>query len=108
MSFGPTAQTSQAIGALGSNSQYAGANAPNLFSSGTNYFQTLLNGNRQNTGTMLQPNINQIQGAEQNTLQGTNTLTPRGGGRFGTDYSVPFAANTQIQNLFNGARAGAG
>lgn len=105
MSFGPTAQTSQALGNLDGTSDYAGANAPNLFGSGTGYEQNLLNGNRQDTTQMLAPDINRIQGAEQNTLQGINTLTPRGGGRAGADYSTPFAANTQIQNLFNPARS---
>jgi len=107
MSFGPTADTSKALGTLGTTSGYAGANAPNLFGSGTNYFQTLLNGNQNQTQALLQPDINRIKGAEQNTLQGISTLTPRGGGRDASLFSIPFAANTQIQNLFNPVRSNA-
>lgn len=107
MSFGPTAQTSQAMSNLGSTSGFASSTAPNLFSSGTGYFQNLLNGNANQTQQMLAPDINRIRQGEQQTLQSASTLTPRGAGRSGTLFAQPFAANEQIQNLFNPARAGA-
>jgi hypothetical protein len=72
-----------------------------------NYFNTLLNGNRANTTAMLQPDINRIQGAQQGTLQSASTLMPRGGGRSGTLFQLPFQGNSQIQSLFGGARSGA-
>jgi hypothetical protein len=72
-----------------------------------NYFNTLLNGNRANTTAMLQPDINRIQGAQQGTLQAASTLMPRGGGRSGTLFQLPFQGNSQIQSLFGGARSGA-
>jgi hypothetical protein len=72
-----------------------------------NYFNTLLNGNRANTTAMLQPDINRIQGAQQGTLQSASTLMPRGGGRSGTLFQLPFQGNQQIQSLFSGARSGA-
>jgi hypothetical protein len=72
-----------------------------------NYFNTLLGGNRANTTAMLQPDINRIQGANQGTLQGVSTLMPRGGGRSGTLFQLPFQQNQQIQSLYGGARSGA-
>src|SRR5581483_6466692 len=75
--------------------------------SGTNYFNTLLNGNSANTTALLQPNIDQIRAATQNSLQTANTLMPRGGGRAGTNYAASFAPQSQITNLFNTARSGA-
>jgi hypothetical protein len=75
---------------------------------GGNFFNTLLNGNRANTTAMLSPNIQQIQGAQQGALQGASTLMPRGGGRSGTLFQLPFQGNQQIQSLFSGARSGAG
>jgi hypothetical protein len=75
--------------------------------SGTNFLNTALNGNQANTTALLQPNINQIRQANQQTLQGINTLSPRGGGRSGTNYAATFAPNQQIQSLFGNARTAA-
>ena len=72
--------------------------------SGTNFLNTVLNGNQANTTALLQPNIKQIRQANQQTLQGINTLSPRGGGRSGTNYAATFAPNQQIQSLFGNAR----
>src|SRR5690349_5101149 len=72
-----------------------------------NFFNTLLNGNRANTTAMLAPDINRIRQANQQTLQGVSTLMPRGGGRSGTLFSLPFQANQQIQTLYGGSRAAA-
>jgi hypothetical protein len=72
--------------------------------SGTNFLNTVLSGNQANTTALLQPNINQIRQANQQTLQGINTLSPRGGGRSGTNYAATSAPNEQIQNLFGNAR----
>lgn len=75
--------------------------------SGTNFFNTLLNGNQANTTALLQPNIDQIRNANQNSIQSLSTLMPRGGGRSGTLFGASYAPNAQIQSLFNGARSGA-
>src|SRR6266567_927394 len=48
---------------------------------GGNYFNTLLNGNRANTGELLAPNIAQIRGSTASNLNAINNLMPRGGGR---------------------------
>lgn len=76
-------------------------------SSGTNFFNTLLNGNKANTQAMLQPNIDQIRQANANTISSASTLMPRGGGRSGTLFGAEYAPNQQIQNLFNTARTSA-
>jgi len=75
---------------------------------GGNFFNTLLNGNRANTTAMLAPDIQRIQGAQQGALQGASTLMPRGGGRSGTLFNLPFQGNQAIQSLYGGARSGAG
>jgi len=85
--------------------------AQNLFSqgapsitSGTNFLNTILNGNRANTTALLQPSINQIQQGTQGNLQAINTLMPRGGGRSAANYGASFAPQAQIQSLFNPMR----
>ncbi len=93
--------------AFGSGSTEVGEGSKAL-TSGTNFFNTILNGNRQNTTSLLQPDINRINAANQGTLQGVSTLMPRGGGRSANLFSLPFQANQQIQSLYGGARAGAG
>ncbi len=80
----------------------------NNTTAGGNFFNTILNGNRANTTAMLAPNIQQIQGAQQGALQGASTLMPRGGGRSGTLFNLPFQGNQAIQSLYSGARSGAG
>ena len=75
--------------------------------SGTNYLNTVLNGNQANTGALLQPNIDQIRQGTSNNLTALNTLMPRGGGRSSTLFNQSFAPQQQIQNLFNQARSGA-
>lgn len=120
-SFGPSAQTQQAESGLASvvpqaqaasaTDTSAGKGLLDLGSqntnAGANYFNALLNGNQANTTALLQPNIDQIRAAQGNALNTASTLMPRGGGRSGTLFSAPFAANQQIQNLFNGVRSGA-
>jgi hypothetical protein len=76
----------------------------NNVSAGTNYFNTLLNGNSANTAATLAPSINQIQGGTANTLNAVNTLMPRGGGRSSALFGQSFAPQSQIQGLFNNAR----
>lgn len=119
MSFGPTAATSTAQGNLGNISNtLTGSVAPqdlsqgsNLFGlgqgnvqSGTNFLNTVLNGNAQNTGALLQPQINQIRQGNQQNLQAASTLMPRGGGRSGSLFDLSTQPQGQVQNLFNGAR----
>ena len=95
--------TANSAAQMAAGSNLLGLGQQNI-NSGTNFFNTLLNGNQANTTALLQPNINQIQQAQQSALQAASTLQPRGGGRSATLFSQPFAANQQIQNLFNGAR----
>jgi hypothetical protein len=121
MSFGANQQTKGAANSLqniGSTAQTnsadqinAGTNLLNKgegnVDSGANYFNTLLNGNQENTASMLEPDINRIRAGNQNALQTASTLMPRGGGRAATLFNQPFQNNAQIQSLFNGARSGA-
>lgn len=72
--------------------------------SGTGFLNTVLNGNQANTSALLQPNIDQIRGANQQQLQALSTLSPRGGGRSGTLFNASYAPNQQIQSLFGNAR----
>src|ERR1700723_165337 len=72
--------------------------------SGTNFFNTLLQGNNANTAAALQPSINQIQGGVANNLNAINTLMPRGGGRSSALFGQSFAPQSQIQSLFNSGR----
>lgn len=119
MSFGPsnTAKTAQnnlsGISSTATNQQLPMLNAAGTsatgagtsdVTSGTNFFNTLLNGNSANTGATLAPSIQQIQGGNANTLNALTTLMPRGGGRSGTLFNQSFAPTSQIGNLFNGAR----
>ena len=118
MSFGPSATTKTAENNLGGISQVAaqnnatdtaqGSNLLNLggsnVQSGTNYLNTILQGNNANTTATLQPSIDQIRGGVSNAITANNTLNPRSGGRAGTNYGLSFAPQSQIQNLFNTAR----
>ncbi len=123
MSFGGGTDYNRGINNLGGSSNLAlnslfpaafgGGNrelqsGTNNTTAGGNFFNTILNGNRANTTAMLAPNIQQIQGAQQGALQGASTLMPRGGGRSGTLFNLPFQGNQAIQSLYSGARSGAG
>jgi hypothetical protein len=122
MAFGPSNTTKTAENNLGGisntalNSQLPMFNAAgtSLFNpgtanvtSGTNFFNTLLNGNRANTAAVLQPSIDQIRGNQAAAMSAINTLMPRGGGRSSTLFQQSFAPQGQIQNLFNAARTNA-
>lgn len=72
-----------------------------------NWFQTIMNGNKQATLNQLQPQIQQIQQGQNTALQTANTLAPRGGGRSATLFDQPFEAQKQIAGQYAGARAGA-
>lgn len=72
--------------------------------SGANFFRSMLSGNAADTAAVLQPDINRVNAANQQTLQAANNLAPRGAGRSSTLFSLPFQGNQQIQSLFNGAR----
>lgn len=74
---------------------------------GVNFMSTLLGGNRANTTAALQPSISQIDQGTSGVMNGINTLTPRGGGRYGALFGQSFAPQSQIQTLFNSARTGA-
>jgi len=72
--------------------------------SGTNFLNTLLAGNRANTTTALQPNIDQIRSGVDNAIHAVSTLTPRGGGRTSSLFGESFEPQKQMQNLFNSTR----
>lgn len=74
---------------------------------GTNFLNTLLQGNQANTTAALQPNIDQIRQGNSATLNAMNTLMPRGAGRSGALFNQSFQPQSQIQNLFNQSRMGA-
>jgi hypothetical protein len=74
---------------------------------GANYFKNLLGGNQAETGTLLAPDINRIQGAQQQALQAASTLMPRGSGRSGSLFQLPFSGTQQVQSLYNSGRSGA-
>lgn len=121
MSFGPTAETKKATsnlenvatqGIANSGADRAAGNGMlNLgggnVTSGTNFFNTLLNGNAANTTATLQPSIDQIRSGVSQAMTANNTLAPRGGGRSATNYGLSFAPQSQIQNLFNSSRTAA-
>jgi hypothetical protein len=71
---------------------------------GTNFLNTLLQGNRANTSAMLQPSIDQIRQGNAGTLNAINTLMPRGGGRSAALFNQSLQPNAQISNLFNMGR----
>jgi len=73
-------------------------------SSGTNFWNTLLNGNQANTTALLAPTIASDRAQNQQQIQALSTLTPRGGGRSGTLFQAGYQPAADIQNLFNGAR----
>lgn len=118
MSFGPTAGTKSAMSGMTDVSKTAqtnstadraqGGNLLNLggdnVTSGTNFFNTLLNGNAANTTATLQPSIDQIRNGVGTAMTAVNTLAPRGGGRTAMNYGLSFAPQAQIQNLFNQTR----
>lgn len=122
MSFGPSNTTKTAENNIGGISntltnttapqEYgAGGNLLSLGGQtaqpGVNFMTQLLGGNRANTAAALQPSINQIDQGTTGVLNSINTLTPRGGGRYGGLFNQSFAPQSQIQNLFNGARTSA-
>lgn len=118
MSFGATADTKRAQNNLGGIANVAAENNANdvargnslmdlggtNVSQGTNFFNTVLSGDRSNTAALLQPSIDQIREGNTNTLNSINTLMPRGGGRSASLFGQSFEPQRQIQNLFNNAR----
>ena len=101
---GQLQQLAPTLGSLGQNQLNTGAGN---VASGTNFFNTLLHGNTAQTSAALAPSINQIRSGTSNTVNGINTLMPRGGGRFGTLFGQSFAPQSQVQNLFDSARTNA-
>lgn len=121
MSFGPNKQTQGAADANTGIAKQATANSANELNSGdslvssgqgtvnqgTNFFNTLLNGNRANTTSLLQPNIDQIRDTNSSNLSAISALSPRGGGRSGSLFGAAYAPSQQINSLYGGARSGA-
>jgi len=110
-SFGPSDATQSGFNTLQANNAATGAAAPPLVNAGTsnlgagaNFFRTLMGGSAADTAALLQPDVNRVNNANQQTLQAVSTLTPRGGGRSSTLFQLPFQGNQQIQGLFNGLR----
>lgn len=103
MSFGRSSGEQAATGAQQGALPALGQGVSNM-QTGANFFNTVLGGNQANTRALLQPNINQIQEANQGALQGASTLMPRGGGRFATLFNQPFQTSRAITDLFSGLR----
>src|ERR1700685_4546703 len=122
MSYGPTNTTKTAENNVGGiSSTLTNSVAPTAYNSGqnllslggqtaqpgVNYMTSMLGGNAANTTAALQPYINQIDQGTSGVMIGINTLTPRGGGRYGALFGQSFAPQSQVQNLFNGSRTSA-
>jgi hypothetical protein len=73
----------------------------------TNWFQTIMNGNKAATLNQLQPQIQQVQGGLKTALNTENSLAPRGGGRGAALFDLPFEGQKQIAGEYAGARAAA-
>lgn len=73
----------------------------------TNWFQSIMSGNKAATMNQMQPQIQQINQGQNQALQTANSLAPRGGGRSATLFDAPFNAQKQIAEQYAGARAGA-
>ncbi len=118
MSFGPSQSVKNDQNMLAGQTATANANSAKLndlggtnlatgsgnVSSGTNFWNTLLNGNQANTTALLAPNIQANRDQTQQNLQSVSTLMPRGGGRSGTLFGTAMAPTTSLQNLFNSGR----
>lgn len=118
MSFGPSQAIKNSQNQQGGITEQANANSGNLnalgdtslaagtgnVTSGTNFWNTLLNGNQANTTALLAPNIQQNRDQTQQNLQSVSTLMPRGGGRSGTLFGTAMAPTQSLQNLFNTGR----
>ncbi len=72
--------------------------------SGSNWFNTILNGNQANTASLLAPSLNADRAQTQSALQSASTLMPRGGGRSATLFNLNMQPTTSIQDMFNNAR----
>ena len=121
MSFGPTSTTKTAENNLGGVSGQATGLSTALAGQGqsllgqgastvapaTNFFTSLLSGDKAATTSALQPSSDQIRGNTQANLQAASTLMPRGGGRSGTLFNLLSSVPSQISSLFNQSRAGA-
>ncbi len=72
-----------------------------------NWFQTIMNGNKQAVLNQMQPQIAQTEGGLNTALNTASTLNPRGGGRSATLFNAPFDAQKQIAGSYDAARAAA-
>lgn len=72
-----------------------------------NYFQSLLSGNPANTTAALAPDINRIRDQNNQILQSTSMLSPRGGGRSSLLFNLPNKSASDVSGLFNSARPAA-
>jgi hypothetical protein len=88
---------------IGTGQQLLSQGGQNI-NSGTNFLNTILNGNQANTTALLQPNISSAAQGNQNSVQALTNLDPRGGGRSGSLFGASYAPTGAITNLFNGAR----
>lgn len=121
MAFGRSTQAQQAEGANMSiagtatqNSKTAQDSGVGALSTGTqqvqsgaNFFNTVANGNRENSTAMLAPDINRLRDSNTQALQAASTLMPRGGGRTASLFGRPLATNDAVNSLYTGVRSGA-
>jgi len=102
---------SQAAVAGGKDALGTGMNFLNQFNNQAgkagNWFQSMLSGNQANTTAALAPDINRIRDQNQQVLQSTASLTPRGGGRGSMLFDLPFKGSSQTSGLYNAERPAA-
>lgn len=96
--------TTNSTNELGQGTNLLGVGQGNT-NTGTNYLNTILNGNSANTSALLAPSIDQTRQANQQNIQQLSTLQPRGGGRSGTLFNASYAPAAGIQNMFNSTRS---
>lgn len=94
--------------AAGNNALQTGMGYLNQFSNTlnapSNYFQSLLSGNKAVTTAALAPDTSRINDTIAGATNSTGTLTPRGGGRSSTLFNLPFQGQAQESGLFNQLR----
>lgn len=103
----------QANTAFGQGTNFLNSSQPNFAQAGTafsvpmNFFQALLSGDQGKAMSVLSPQIQQINQANENQRRAAATFAPLGGGRSGQMAAMPFQRESQISNLYSSLLPGA-